>query len=341
MKDFCPHCIEITDLIVQTRVEIIPVKKENVKISAEYTKCLKCGDIFYSAEQEGNNIDKAYLIYRENNAILSPEEIARIRKKYNLSQRQFARVLGWSETIFSQYERGRIPDRSHNDILVLVEEPRDLMLLFHKNNRLLKERERGEVGEKIRAVVLRGKESFKRTEITMNETHYHSLDVNLSGYRKFNFTKFLNLLLLLIEEAGDVNKTKLNKLSFYADFLNFKTYKESITGMQYLKWEYGPVPLEYERFLNNLIESKWIGIKEKASGEYLDEVFYCKKTPDKGMFNKQELAIISFVSNYFKNFTAKKIRDFSHKEAAYKETKNKDSINYQLAKSLKLTIGTR
>lgn len=338
MKDFCPHCIDITDLEVQTRKEIISVKKEDIEISSEYTKCFKCGDIFYTADQESNNFDKAYSIYRENNSILSPKDITQIRMKYNLSQRQFGRVLGWSETIFSQYERGRIPDRSHNDVLVLVEEPRDLMFLFHKNSRLLKENERGEVGEKIRAAVLKKKKSFKRTEITMNETYYYSFDVNRSGCRTFNFNKFLTLLHLLIKEAGEVNKTKLNKLSFYSDFLNFKSYKESITGMQYLKWEHGPVPLEYDKFFDVLLESNWIGVKETAIGEHLDELFYCKTIPDIGMFTPRELKIISFVTNYFKHFTAKKIRDFSHDEVAYRETANKSPIDYQLAKSLKLSL---
>ena len=42
------------------------------------------------------------------------------------------------------------------------------------------------------------------------------------------------------------------------------------------------------------------------------------------------------VKKYFKEFSAKKITDFSHEEAGYVKTKNAEFISYFFAKELKI-----
>lgn len=46
-----------------------------------------------------------------------------------------------------------------------------------------------------------------------------------------------------------VLKTKLMKLLWYTDFLMYKKYKKSISGISYLKYKYGPVPKKFNSML--------------------------------------------------------------------------------------------
>ena len=41
---------------------------------------------------------------------LQPEEIEKIRKQYGLSQKNFARLLGWGDITIHRYESGAIQD---------------------------------------------------------------------------------------------------------------------------------------------------------------------------------------------------------------------------------------
>lgn len=48
---------------------------------------------------------------------------------------------------------------------------------------------------------------------------------------------------------------------FYSDFLNYKNTGESITGLEYIKYPFGPVPNNYEILLHYLFEKEIIDIK--------------------------------------------------------------------------------
>ncbi|TAL25411.1 MAG: helix-turn-helix domain-containing protein, partial [Nitrospirae bacterium] len=67
---------------------------------------------------------------------LQPEEIKKIREQYGLSQRNFARLLGWGEITIHRYESGAIQDDVHNDVLALIKDVDDFKKLFEskKNN---------------------------------------------------------------------------------------------------------------------------------------------------------------------------------------------------------------
>ena len=65
-------------------------------------------------------------------------------------------------------------------------------------------------------------------------------------------------------------------------------------------------------------------------------MFYADKAPDLSVFSNSEIKTLIEVKEYFENFGAGKIKDFSHKENGYKETRNGQIISYAYADDLQL-----
>lgn len=58
--------------------------------------------------------------FRQIYGVVSPEKMKNLRKKWNLSQRKFAKVLGWSPSTVALYETGAIPNVSNNRLLKIL-----------------------------------------------------------------------------------------------------------------------------------------------------------------------------------------------------------------------------
>lgn len=58
--------------------------------------------------------------YREMFDFVKPEEIKALRQKWNLTQKQFAKVIGWSPSTVALYEVGEIPTKSNNRLLKMM-----------------------------------------------------------------------------------------------------------------------------------------------------------------------------------------------------------------------------
>lgn len=70
-------------------------------------------------------------------------------------------------------------------------------------------------------------------------------------------------------------------------------------------------------------------------GVYEGEI-YTSSEPDWSIFSTSELAALALVKNTFQGFSARQIREFSHKETAYKNTANGKQISYLYAKDLQI-----
>ena len=58
--------------------------------------------------------------FRKIYGVVSPEKMKNLRKKWNLSQRKFAKVLGWNPSTVALYETGAIPNVSNNRLLKIL-----------------------------------------------------------------------------------------------------------------------------------------------------------------------------------------------------------------------------
>jgi len=133
-------------------------------------------------------------------------------------------------------------------------------------------------------------------------------------------------------------KTKLMKLLFYSDFVNFRNNTVSITGLKYIKNYFGPTPIKHELLLGELFE-KYITYQVehvKISKDNVEEYEFIKplEKPSLGIFSQEEINSMEEVLSAFKHLTSEKITQCSHKEEAWTKTKNKEIISYEYAKNL-------
>ena len=63
---------------------------------------------------------------------------------------------------------------------------------------------------------------------------------------------------------------------------------------------------------------------------------YVNQKCDLNLFNKEELGVMKYIKNKFKNKTSKELSDWSHNFKGWKETENGHIINYNYSKYLDL-----
>jgi len=147
----------------------------------------------------------------------------------------------------------------------------------------------------------------------------------LSGNRAFNFELFRNAFLYLV----GIYKSPLfmNKALFYVDFLNFRNHKKSLTGMRYVRLEYGPCPDQYQALVAKLIEDGNV----KKRGHNLQKL----KEANLDLFDDDEKATLSAILDIGKSESAKYLYDLSHDENAFTKTAPFiEVISYKYAKDL-------
>lgn len=129
----CPCCME-THPVSLVQVEETNIFKEvSLVYIAKYEYCSVADDYFASDILIDENDCSMKAAYREKVGLLSPEEVKAIRESYRLSQRSFARVLGFGDKTITRYENGSIADAAQNNLIELVHDPKNFLLLLQKN----------------------------------------------------------------------------------------------------------------------------------------------------------------------------------------------------------------
>lgn len=75
-------------------------------------------------------VEMAYRKYRQQFSVVSPLDIKRLRKKWQLTQQQFADVIGWSPSTVALYEVGELPTTANNRLLKVLMADDHTMELF-------------------------------------------------------------------------------------------------------------------------------------------------------------------------------------------------------------------
>lgn len=77
--------------------------------------CKKCGAPIYDEELEKNIVQKANKKIREQQEIITREEILEILETYNISQKFLSKLLGWGEITLTRYLSGNYTPNHFNE----------------------------------------------------------------------------------------------------------------------------------------------------------------------------------------------------------------------------------
>jgi putative zinc finger/helix-turn-helix YgiT family protein len=312
------------------------IKGEPIEILEEVRINLRNNEEIFDEKLEDKNLENIYNQYRKKHSLLTPNRIKETREKYGVSQRAFSRILGWGEVTIHRYETGALQDRSHNDALVLLENPDNMKTLLENNKNKINRKDYINIKENLQKLM---KDDIDKTlEENITKKYFNEVLDKNCGYSQFNYEKFVNMILFFAVNIKRLFKTKLMKLLFYSDFVNFRNNTLSITGLKYIKNYYGPTPTKYELLLGELFE-KYITYQVeyvKPSKDNVEEYEFIKplEKPTMGIFSQEEIKSMEEVLNAFKHLTSEEITQCSHKEEAWTKPKNKEIISYEYAKNL-------
>ncbi len=303
----------------ETYVKEYHHKYNDIEFYSKRRFCSKCNNLVYDEELDNEASKKAI---REKNKILGvdPDKIIALRKKYNLTQEQFSKIIGCAKKTLISYEQGTsVP----NDIYIvtlkmLLENPNIIKPMIESNLSRYSQEEYQKITSKLSIIYEEEDNKKENQELS-----------KYNGYTEYSLSKIKNLILYLSQNT--ILKTKLLKELFYCDFISYKNIGKSITGLEYKKYQFGPVPRNYEQILNKLIQSKSISLNLIIDSDYECNQISSIEKPNTKDFAKEELDIINRVIKYFKNYSSKKIVDYSHKEKAFTDTKENNLISYDYA----------
>ncbi|MCW8935168.1 MAG: DUF4065 domain-containing protein [Gammaproteobacteria bacterium] len=329
MAMICPNCEKKTDIKSINQSISIDVRGEDIEVVEKFYQCLECGESFEST-QDYDVLDAAYREYRKRHNMIQPEKLRNWRKSMGLTQKELSDMIGWGGATISRYENGALQIESHEKILHLVMEPRNLCRLVEESPEALSDKKYNRLIKELKAVE---DESCSFEMVFQDKLGNYEPD-EFSGFSRFSLTKIFNAILYLSKDG--ILKTKLNKLLFYADFKHFKEYSNSITGVRYVHLPYGPVPDNYGYYSEKLVNENLLVTEEVFFGDYSGIKYVSNVSADFSVFSDSEIKVLAMVKEYFEDFSSSRIKDFSHDEKAYRETSDNQKISYAHASDLKI-----
>ncbi|MBK9983892.1 MAG: DUF4065 domain-containing protein [Saprospiraceae bacterium] len=237
------------------------------------------------------------------------QRIAKLRKAKGLSQDDLARNMEMSRSSLTQIELGN----RNLDIMEL--QKLSMILDFSLDDFMSKDFD-----------------VEKDDEIETNKNDVKS-EIRIS-VPKLNRDKFKNVLLYILERCAgkpNVGETVLYKLLYFSDFNYYEMYEEQMTGANYRKLPYGPVPQSLDKMLNQMIDQGQLQrIKTEFHG-FPQTRYIPLIKPDLTTLKASEVDVIDRVLDQMSDWSATMISEYSHGDKPWKATAMNDDLNYELA----------
>ncbi|WP_455018072.1 type II TA system antitoxin MqsA family protein, partial [Oribacterium sinus] len=288
---------------------------------------------FETGAMANENLLNARNAYRVLHGLLTSEEIVGIRESYGLSQVDLARLLGWGEATISRYESKAIQDEAYDTMLRMIKDnPLVALELLKKNADKFSETKRRLVHSKIVGKLdSYGKEYITRQAL---EAEYAKFDTasDFNGFTLLNIDKIEVMISYIAESVSNLFKVKLMKMLWYGDALSFKRRGIAMTGMVYRHEPMGALPVGHY----SLMDLENLNIREEESNNYdLMLHIYPSIGMDYSILTDEDRRILDDVIKKFKDFKAKDIIEYMHKEMAYTKTKAGEIIPFSLARGIR------
>ncbi len=148
----------------------------------------------------------------------------------------------------------------------------------------------------------------------------------------FQVNKFKNVLLYILERCAgkpNVGETVLYKMLYFSDFNYYELYEEHLTGAQYRKLPYGPVPQKLDAIINQMIENRQLH-KVKATYHGFPQTRYLPlEKADLTELRASEKEVIDRVIEQMSDWSAAAISSYSHKDMPWLASREGEDINYE------------
>jgi transcriptional regulator with XRE-family HTH domain len=151
----------------------------------------------------------------------------------------------------------------------------------------------------------------------------------------FKEDKLRNLLLYILSRCGgkpNVGETVVYKLLYFIDFDSFEMRSESVTGMQYVKLQFGPVPFQqqYMPVIRSMEEDGELQIIKQVYKGMAQKKYIALADPNLDNLPASELKVVDDVINRLSDMTATQIKAYAHEDIPWLATEADQIIDYRL-----------
>jgi len=144
-----------------------------------------------------------------------------------------------------------------------------------------------------------------------------------------NNRKFEQMYFYLLRKfKHGVPKTKLAKLLYLADFSNFYHNLESMSGVPYVRREYGPVADIFFELTENLFDTGKINIEPLDGGALM--IYPTSKDISDNLLDNEEKLLMDKIFEAWKNKRTQTIVNFTHEQKPWKACRDGEYIPYSL-----------
>ena len=275
-------------------------------------RCEDTGEQFTTCESDDAGYFQVANQYRIRYGIPFTDEIIAIRNRYGVSATKMSTILGIGANQWRLYESGEVPSVSNGRMIRSIMNPKVFLDLVESARQMLTEKEYNAITEKVKRVIEQS--TNYNTEIYERNRVYSIPRGADNGYAVLSLTLLKAIMLMVLENCGEVFCTKMNKLLFYIDFLSYRQRGMAMTGLAYRAIDFGPVPDRWDRVYSAFDE---IQQESRPIGEYEGNVLMAHATPDADILSEEEIAIINTVCHLFKDTTSSEISAIIHAEPAW------------------------
>ncbi len=301
-------------------VERKEFRKESFEVHVRYYLCEDTGEQFTDGDQDELFTNELYSQWRVRHGVPFPDEIRKIRERYGLNFTQMSKILGFGVNQWRQYEAGMVPSESQGKMIRAVSDKRVMRTMLEESRSQFTEQEY----ENIRSRVENSTSSAVDRFLAML---LYGKDDRLSvenGFGEQNPDKLAQMVKYIVSRCRDICPTKLNKLMFYSDFMNYRRYGRSISGLKYRAIQFGPVPEHYATIydqVDGLTKCQEILL---AGGE--KTVLGVSEEVQVNLLSEQELSTIEEILAKFGKMLSRDIVELSHQEPGWKDNVEHHSI---------------
>ncbi len=155
------------------------------------------------------------------------------------------------------------------------------------------------------------------------------------NYITFDRVRFKAAVHLVCDrcEPSRLGNVKLHKILYFADMMAFAGSGEPLTGVDYLKQQFGPVARHLAAALDELAAEKKLKIETIDYFGFPKRQYTSLSSPDTSRFSNAELGILNDVIDFVCSHSTREISELSH-DKAWRTAKMGERIPYAAALGL-------
>lgn len=139
--------------------------------------------------------------------------------------------------------------------------------------------------------------------------------------------KIQNMILFFVSKIKNITSIKLQKAMLFADRIHWARYKTSISGLDYVKDEYGPV-MEHEGWsILNSMDNTYLSVRYEYAGDCMKKIRTTTLQPSMNVFSDAEIESLNDSHNIVSKKNTKQLSEMTH-DAAWENANFGDVLPY-------------